>query len=75
MRNLWRRHPRFTSFLSLVFLATLTLIFCPTVFVDESDISPLAARLQESEEVYQETLDRRQKLIKKFGPKPEEIVL
>jgi hypothetical protein len=75
MRSLWRRHPRFTSFLSLIFLATLTLIFWPPFgFEDEPpEMGPLATRLQQSEEVYQETLERRQKLIRKYGPKPEEI--
>ncbi|KAH9921614.1 methyltransferase domain-containing protein [Fomitopsis serialis] len=78
-----QRHPRYAVFLVVLLFGSFLLLspsdtFSPnryryarTATLDHT----LPARMERAEEMYGRTLDRRQSMIKKFGPNPSQVVM
>ena len=78
-----QRHPRYVVLLALLLLGSFLLLspsetftpyratYAPTAILDHT----LPARIAHSEEIYGRTLDRRQAMIKKYGPDPSQVVM
>lgn len=77
MPPVWQRHPRYALVLGVIILATFYLIgpyqgpssFSPR-FITDND---LPGRLARSDRIYKKTLQDRQGLIQKFGPRPSDV--
>ncbi|KAI0055268.1 hypothetical protein BV25DRAFT_1833324 [Artomyces pyxidatus] len=83
-----RRHPRYTILLGLLLLGTLALLlpdsplrssYTPRPHIStphvQTETGVLSASVQRAERVYQRMLRMRERLITKYGPRPENIVL
>lgn len=77
---MWQRHPRFSFFILIAFIATVYLLYpsqevAPpqTIYIlRENNLANAVARAQR---IYDKTLRNRQTLIKKFGPTPKDVTL
>ncbi|KAI0944248.1 hypothetical protein AcW1_002003 [Taiwanofungus camphoratus] len=81
--SLCQRHPRYAALLFLCFLATFVLL-SPRDALRAIPIRPasylppdesLPARVLRADRIYDRTLDRRQDMIRKFGPSPSQVVM
>ncbi|KAI0049038.1 hypothetical protein FA95DRAFT_1489947 [Auriscalpium vulgare] len=84
-----RRHPRYAILLGVLFFITLILLLPTSPLISApavhpnlvhhprppADLHALPARVQKAERIYQRMLRLRRRLITKYGPKPEDIVL
>ncbi|KZT67836.1 hypothetical protein DAEQUDRAFT_728602 [Daedalea quercina L-15889] len=78
-----QRHPRYALFLVLLLVGSF-LLFSPSDTFSTSRYQhvrhtaldhTLPARIAHSEDMYGRTLDRRQAMIRKFGPNPGQVVM
>ncbi|KAH9837615.1 methyltransferase domain-containing protein [Rhodofomes roseus] len=78
-----QRHPRYAIFLVVLLFGSFLLLspsdtFSPNRY-HQSRVTArdhtLPARIEHAEEMYGRTLDRRQAMIKKFGPNPSQVVM
>ena len=82
MPHIFQRHPRYILLLIVIlvgsflfFQGTLTPHVHSTSVVGLPGDPSLPARVQRAGKAYQRVLEKRQKLIEKYGPSPSSIVM
>jgi hypothetical protein len=80
--TMWKRHPRYSILLFAILLAICYILvpsgpFAPLAAPPSAlalyDSTDIELRLERSERFYQKALEGRKDLLKRFGPKPEDV--
>jgi hypothetical protein len=83
-RLIWQRHPRYALSILLILATTFYFLWLdptsspslhPPLSSANHNDHDLPARMERAERIYNKILHDRQSLIRKFGPKPTDVVM